>query len=257
MRREFESDAIVLRAVDFGEADRVVTFLTRSNGKVAVFARGARKSGKRFVGGLGALVELNVRVRESARDGLASLLGSEAMVNHAELGADLPKMAIASYAVDLVNLSLQDTQGGELYDTLVRFIRWLAAEARGAHYLEAGLHRVELILLNQLGLLPDLERCARTNETLNEETGAVWLAGVGVVTTRARNAGEGAAALGFHGLRYLRGVASGRFPNDDDPALRQVVRSSLHQVWLATLERKPKSFDFYASCLQPVSATAG
>ena len=254
MRREFESAAIVLRGVDFGEADRVVTFLTRTDGKVAAFAQGARKSGKRFVGGLGAMVELKVRIKESSRDGLASLLGSEAIVNHADIGSDLPKMSIASYAIDLVNLCLQDTQGAELYDTIVRFVRWLSAEERGPHYLEAGLHRVELILLNQLGLLPDLARCARSGADLTEESGAVWLPEVGLVATQARHSGESAAGLGHRGLKYLRGVAEGRFPNDDDPALRQVVRSSLHQVWLATLERKPKSYDFYASCLGSVSA---
>lgn len=257
MSREHETAAIVLRAVDFGEADRVVTFLTATRGKLAAFARGARKSGKRFVGGLGALVELQISLRPSRSGGLESLARSEAMRSHAALGSELPKMAIASYATNLLDLSLQDEQGAELFDTIVRFYRWIADENRGPHYLEAGLHRLELILLNELGLLPDLERCARSDAPLGDGRGAVWLAGVGLLTAAARHPGERAAELGDAGLRYLQGVAMGRFPTDDDPALRRAMRTALHQVWLATLERKPKSFDFYASCLDSVTASEG
>ena len=47
------SAAIVVRLVDYGEADRIVTLMTRDFGKVAALARGARRSGRRFGGGLG------------------------------------------------------------------------------------------------------------------------------------------------------------------------------------------------------------
>lgn len=249
MRREFETAAIVLRGVDFSETDKIVTFLTRSDGKMSCFARGARKSSKRFTGGLGSMIELKLSIRDSGKGGLASLTSSEAMASHAVIGSDLNKMAIASYAIDLLNLGLQDNQGAELYDTIVRFMRWVAAEERGAHYLEAGLHRVELILLNELGFLPDLAYCARTGLELDEESGATWLPDVGIVSVSARNMGENAAPLGFAGIEYLQGVAHGKFPNHDQPALRKTIRVALHQAWLNTLERKPKSYDFYASCL--------
>ncbi|MBX7197665.1 MAG: DNA repair protein RecO, partial [Sandaracinaceae bacterium] len=42
------SRAVLLRSVDFGEADRIVTLLTEQHGRVAVMARGARRSQKRF-----------------------------------------------------------------------------------------------------------------------------------------------------------------------------------------------------------------
>ena len=45
--------AIVLRVTDYGEADRIVTLLTESHGKVSALARGAKKSRKRFGAALG------------------------------------------------------------------------------------------------------------------------------------------------------------------------------------------------------------
>ena len=50
----FDTPAVIVRAVDYGEADRVVTLLTRARGKVSAIARGARKSRRRFAGGAGA-----------------------------------------------------------------------------------------------------------------------------------------------------------------------------------------------------------
>ena len=36
---------VVLRTVDYGESDRVVSLLTEERGKLSAFARGARASG--------------------------------------------------------------------------------------------------------------------------------------------------------------------------------------------------------------------
>ena len=44
--------AILLRSVAYGEADRIVTLLTDAHGKVALMARGARRSQRRFAGSL-------------------------------------------------------------------------------------------------------------------------------------------------------------------------------------------------------------
>jgi DNA repair protein RecO (recombination protein O) len=44
----FRDDAIVLRTVKLGEADRIVTLLTRENGKVRAVAKGVRRTSSRF-----------------------------------------------------------------------------------------------------------------------------------------------------------------------------------------------------------------
>lgn len=57
------TEAILLRSVEFGEADRVVTFFTAEHGLAGFLARGARRPGKRYGAALEAfqLVELTVR----------------------------------------------------------------------------------------------------------------------------------------------------------------------------------------------------
>ncbi|HSM92508.1 MAG TPA: DNA repair protein RecO, partial [Anaeromyxobacteraceae bacterium] len=50
MASRLKVEGIVLRVVDYGESDRIVTLLTRERGKVGAYARGARASRRRFPG---------------------------------------------------------------------------------------------------------------------------------------------------------------------------------------------------------------
>src|SRR5947209_5448210 len=44
----YQADAIVLHRLDYGEADRILTLLTREYGKLAAIAKGARRSRTRI-----------------------------------------------------------------------------------------------------------------------------------------------------------------------------------------------------------------
>lgn len=56
------SDAIVLRAIDYGETSKIVTIFTREMGKLGVMAKGARASKSRFGSTLEPLSHINVVV---------------------------------------------------------------------------------------------------------------------------------------------------------------------------------------------------
>ena len=65
-------EAILLRSVDFGESDRIIHFLTPSQGRLTAMAKGARRSVKRFPGTLDLLNHLEIRVKPP-RNGMAYL----------------------------------------------------------------------------------------------------------------------------------------------------------------------------------------
>lgn len=48
MSRTYRDEAVVLRTHDLGEADRIVTLLTRSHGQVRAVAKGVRRTSSRF-----------------------------------------------------------------------------------------------------------------------------------------------------------------------------------------------------------------
>lgn len=49
---KYQTDSIVIRRVDYGEYDRIITFLTSSQGKVSAIAKGVKKPKSKMAGGL-------------------------------------------------------------------------------------------------------------------------------------------------------------------------------------------------------------
>src|SRR6185503_9222549 len=50
--RQFRTKCIILSRTDYGEADRIITFLTPDQGKVKAIAKGVRKSKSKLAGGI-------------------------------------------------------------------------------------------------------------------------------------------------------------------------------------------------------------
>jgi DNA repair protein RecO (recombination protein O) len=150
--------AIVLRAVSYGEADRVVTLFGRDTGRVSALARSARRSQRRFAGGLGlgAIGMATLRERPGAEMALLeSFEGSTG--GHVALGADVGRMAHAAYAAELVaKLCAPRQPEPAVYDLLAELLERLAAGAASAERLRV----FELALLDALGLRPVVDRCA-------------------------------------------------------------------------------------------------
>ena len=150
--------AIVLRTVDTGEADRVVTLLTRERGKVAAFARGARASRRRFGGSLEPFTLVSAEVRERSASELLDLDSVTPLDAFGGIRSDLARIACAGYAAELSREVVRDHEPHEdLFDLLAAYLRALdAAPAR-----PAALRAFELGALRAAGLAPRLDACAR------------------------------------------------------------------------------------------------
>src|SRR5207245_10820269 len=105
--QELRATAIALRTVDYGESDRVVTLLTREQGKLSAFARGARASKRRFAGALEPFQRLRIRYRDRRGD-LISLAGAEIDRARPAILADFDAISRASY---LTELAIEATRG--------------------------------------------------------------------------------------------------------------------------------------------------
>lgn len=78
-----ESDALVVRTVEVGEADVIATFVTEQAGKVGAVARGARRGSKRIAGALEPVHTVQVLLEDRGGE-LATL--KEARVTRARTG---------------------------------------------------------------------------------------------------------------------------------------------------------------------------
>ena len=115
--------AVVLRTVDYGERDRVVTLLSRERGKLSAFARGARVLPAALRRGARAL---HAALRRAARSAAGDLLGLESAAVERGFGSlrgDLARIACASYAVELARELVRDAEPHEeLFDALVAYL---------------------------------------------------------------------------------------------------------------------------------------
>src|SRR2546428_14168998 len=69
----YEDEAVVLRAMRLGEADRIVTFVGRGQGKIRAVAKGVRKTKSRFGGRLEPFTQVSlVMWRGGSRLGIAT-----------------------------------------------------------------------------------------------------------------------------------------------------------------------------------------
>ncbi|MEE9384128.1 MAG: DNA repair protein RecO [Nannocystaceae bacterium] len=148
--------AIVLRTRPLREADLVVVLLTRSRGRLDALAYGARRSRRRFPGGLsiGARGEATLA---SERRGMYRLEGFSPGCDHSVVGRDLERFAYVAYICELCEALIVGTETDtSLYDRVDRAVR----ESVEGTVRPAILRRYELSLLHALGFLPFLDDCA-------------------------------------------------------------------------------------------------
>jgi DNA repair protein RecO (recombination protein O) len=164
-RRSTDTRAILVRQVDYGDADRVVTLLTEQCGILAAMARGARSSRKRFGASLSFFVEAEAQIQHRGSDLLPILLRYEAVRTFPGILKDLAAISQASYVTEVVGaLCPPDQPEPSLYALLVEALERLDQ----GKVSSSALRVVELRALGASGYLPRLNACARCDEPLGD-----------------------------------------------------------------------------------------
>lgn len=155
------TEALVLRRIDTGDADRVVWLLSPDRGRLSAYAAGARASRRRFAGALESFTHLSVQITPPRRGDLWRLADAEILDTHAGLRASLDAMACASAAAELmaalaVEGTVQRGRPGH-FEVLLAYLRALANRPLVA----SDLYRFLLLALETAGVRPMLTTCAR------------------------------------------------------------------------------------------------
>lgn len=99
----FTSPAIVLRRIDFGDYDLILTFFTLKKGKISAIAKSAKKSTRRFGGILELFSVLQIVCSFRMDRDLVILQEADLKNGFPGIRADLKKTAYASYFAEVVN----------------------------------------------------------------------------------------------------------------------------------------------------------
>ena len=236
----FVDEALVLSTVDYGEADRLVTLLTREHGKLTAFAAGARKSKRRFAGALEPYMRLRVQLVET-RGSTVRLDSADIVAGYYGARADLPLIARALYAVELCRELTRDHEpNSELFELLEDYLRKLDANEAGPTSLLA----FELSALAHAGLMPRFDSCALCGGSPGERPRFDQAHG-GAVCEPCSGRARDAVAVPPQLLSGLRALQEGqRTPLP--PELRARARGVLNVFISHHLGRRLKSVDFMA-----------
>lgn len=153
----YEDEAIVLLTHKLGEADRIITLLTREHGKVRAVAKGVRKPTSKFGGRLEPFMVINAQIRPGRN--LDIVAGADTVHIYADpISRDYPKFVSAAAIIETADHLTNADPGSDQY-FLLRGA--LASVARGSHTPELVRSSYILRALSLAGWAPQFDQCAR------------------------------------------------------------------------------------------------
>ena len=153
-----KSPAVVVRALDYGEADRIVTFVTPDAGRLTGIAKGAKRSRRRFGAALELFTLVQLAYFEKPAFEMVRLEGADIVAGFPDLRRDLARIAHAAYVTEMAGRAVQPREPAwRAFRLLVETLGAIDREPPD----EARLRAFELALLVLLGYRPELRCCAR------------------------------------------------------------------------------------------------
>ena len=151
------TEAIALKSLRWGEADRIVTFFSYKLGKVRGIARGARTMKSRFGGALEPFTYVNLILFDKRNNSLASINTIDIIESRASLREDLERMMAAARMVSLVDgIAAERDPGPELFYILRDGLQALIESED--HSLTALIFQIHVLIYS--GFCPQIDHCA-------------------------------------------------------------------------------------------------
>jgi len=246
------TQALVLREVNYKESDKILTVLTRDNGKMTLSARGCRKKGSAIAAASQLLVWSEMTLYEY--QGRWAVKEANTDRDFSGMRADLEKLALGCYFAEMAELlTVEDVPAPELLSLLLNSLHALDKMDKPAALVKAAF---ELKVMCLAGYEPILDTCAICGE---EPEQPLFNLSEGVPHCAAcrEEVGEGISMpLTPAALAAMRHVAYGDpkrlFSFQLDEQSLQQMGDTCEAYVLTQLERGFSTLDFYKQMtLQP------
>jgi DNA repair protein RecO (recombination protein O) len=198
--RSFRVEAVVLRHVDYGEADRMLTLYTRQLGKTRALAKGARKIASRKAGHIEPFTYVKLQLAQG-RD-MPLITQADTVDAYQPLREDLILTSHASYVLELLDrfTYADETENSALFRLLTDTLSRLAAKTDPWLVLRY----YEIRLLDHLGFRPQLFACANCGREIKAEDQFFSFSAGGVICPRCAQGLRNLHKISVEVLRYLR-----------------------------------------------------
>jgi DNA repair protein RecO (recombination protein O) len=204
--RAYTTEAVVLRSIRFGEADRVLHLYTAERGRIGAVAKGVRKTKSRFGGRLEPLSHVELVLHQGTGE-LQTITGVQLIRAHDAARADYYRLSTGLIGAEaMLRLFPVEERNERAFTALTRFLDTLDATPHAADRpsLDPLALSFQLKLLWLSGYLPHLTSCAECGADDATLIGYSPRAG-GAVCRACANQAE-AIALSAEGLRGIEGL---------------------------------------------------
>lgn len=108
---------IILRRIEYGEADRIITFFTREYGRIRVIAKGVRKSKSKLAGGIELFSVSELHFIKGKGD-IGTLVSTRLIKHYDAIVKDLDRTNLAYQMLAAIDKTVEDTAGPEYFTVL-------------------------------------------------------------------------------------------------------------------------------------------
>jgi DNA repair protein RecO (recombination protein O) len=215
-----KTEAVVLRSMRYGEADRILHVYTPHRGRVSAIAKGVRRARSRFGGRLEPFFRLRLELHEG-RGELLTVTGAQTVDGHPRLREDARALDAAARACDAVGrlFETEEPHPG-VFNLLCRQLALLDKPDAASR---AGGLQFRLKLLHAAGLAPQLGACAHCGEPEHLVGFSGAAGGVVCGACEAASFPLGEDAHGFMVQALAQALAEA--PSASEQALGQVERA--------------------------------
>ena len=238
--RNYQTEAIIIRKIKLGEADRILTLYTPYLGKIKAVAKGVRRPRSKLAGHLELLTHSLVSLARGRN--LDTITGSQTINSFLPLKSDLKLTSYALYATELVDqFTAEHIENYPLFQLLLETLHQLCQAGNN----ELALRYFELHLLNQVGYRPQLQQCVSCRQPLEPTTNSFCPGAGGMLCPSCCQSQPLTRPISVNALKVLRLLQSSGY----DTVVKLKIDSELsHQLEMVMrdylrylLEREVKS----------------
>ncbi len=237
--RNYQTEAIVIKKIKLGEADRILTLYTPHLGKIRAVARGVRRPRSKLAGHLELLTHSLVSLARGRN--LDTITGSQTINSFLPLKSDLQLTSYGLYATELVDqFTAEHIENYPLFQLLLKTLHCVCLDDN-----ELALRYFELHLLNEVGYRPQLQQCVSCHQILEPTTNSFCPSAGGVLCPVCSQSQPVTHPVSVNALKVLRFLQSSDYNTAAklkmNPELSHQLEMVMRDYLKYLLEREIKS----------------
>ena len=245
----FSTPAILLRRLDYGDFDVIITFFTLERGKLSSIAKSAKKSTKRFAGVLELFSELQILAGSGRGKGLAVLQEAVLKQPFSSIRTDYKKTAYASYWSELIYNWIEENFKQVALYYLFEHVLYELDSGKIAPSVLNILFQMRFLSLS--GHRPNFSHCSLCRlalENIKNDNIAVNLQRGGIVCGKCSSGASSRMSLAKGTIKQLLWVENGKLAKAariqfSNPALEESTEF-LEEFICYHLGKQPRSLKF-------------